>query len=103
MREVVFRRLRLCEKEGEPYPDLILVDGGRAQLNYSCSALSKKGMLGTMNIISLAKREEEIYTPQTKETIRLPKHSRVLHLLQYVRDESHRFALTFQRSKRKIS
>ncbi len=103
MREVVFRRLRLCEKDGEPYPDLLLIDGGRAQLNYSLSALSKKGVLGDMEIISLAKREEEIYTPHEKDTIRLPKHSRVLHLLQHVRDESHRFALKFQRSKRKIS
>lgn len=100
MREVVYRRLRLCEKDSEPYPDLLLIDGGRAQLNFALSALSEKGLLGHIDIISLAKRDEEIYTPYYRDPIRLPKHSHVLHLLQHVRDESHRFALTFQRSKR---
>lgn len=100
MREVVYRRLRLCEKDNEPYPDLLVIDGGRAQLNFALSALSEKGLLGSIDIISLAKRDEEIYTPYYRDPIRLPKHSHVLHLLQHVRDESHRFALTFQRSKR---
>jgi excinuclease ABC subunit C len=103
IKEVVLRRLQLCQKQNEPTPNLLLIDGGRGQLNYAVTALSSLGLLGKIDIISLAKKEEEIYTLHFQTPIRLPHSHPGLHLLQYIRDESHRFALTFQRSKRKYS
>lgn len=91
MREVVSRRFRRLADDDAIFPDILLIDGGKGQLN---AALQAFRMLGVEPpaIISLAKRDEEIYRPGDAEPIRLSRHAAALRLLQYVRDEAHRFA-----------
>jgi excinuclease ABC subunit C len=91
MREVVSRRFRRLSDEDGVFPDILLIDGGKGQLN---AALQAFRMLGVEppTLISLAKREEEIYQPGETDPIRLSRSSAALRLLQYIRDESHRFA-----------
>ncbi len=91
MREVITRRFRRLSQEGESFPDLLLIDGGKGQLSAVISALEQLGVDPPMTV-SLAKREEEIFVPGRSEPHRLSRHSYALRLLQYVRDESHRFA-----------
>lgn len=91
MREVVTRRFRRLVQEGESFPDILLIDGGKGQLNAVMETF-KAIDITPPTTISLAKREEEIYVPGQSEPHRLSKHSFALRLLQYVRDESHRFA-----------
>ncbi len=100
IREVVGRRLRRLLEEQKPLPDLILIDGGKGQLSSALKIYSELG-LKTDNILGLAKRLEEIYVPGSSRAIYLPPASHSLKLLQALRDESHRFAITFQRSRRK--
>lgn len=99
MREVVFRRYKRVMEEDLPRPDLILIDGGKGQLGAALEALTDVGMT-SLPTAALAKREEEIYIPGSGDPIRLPYDSPVLHLIQRVRDEAHRFAVTFQRKTR---
>lgn len=94
MREVVTRRFRRLTQEGESFPDLLLIDGGKGQLNAAISAMEQLDIDPPMTI-SLAKRDEEIYVPGRREPHRLSRHSYALRLLQYVRDESHRFAQNY--------
>lgn len=91
MREVVTRRFRRLEQESEAFPDLLLIDGGKGQLNAVMETFEAIGITPPTTI-SLAKREEEIYVPGQSDPHRLSRHSFALRLLQYVRDESHRFA-----------
>ena len=91
MREVVTRRFRRLIQEGESFPDLLLIDGGKGQLNAVMETFATLNITPPMTI-SLAKREEEIYVPGRSEPHRLSRHAYALRLLQYVRDESHRFA-----------
>ena len=91
MREVVTRRFRRLTQEGESFPDLLLIDGGKGQLNAVTETFEALG-INPPATISLAKREEEIFVPGKSEPHRLSRHSYALRLLQYVRDESHRFA-----------
>jgi excinuclease ABC subunit C len=91
MREVVTRRFRRLREENEVFPDILLIDGGKGQLNAALEAFQMLGVEPPC-LISLAKQEEEIFRPGESESIRLSKHSAALRLLQYVRDESHRFA-----------
>ncbi len=91
IREVVSRRFRRLSAEGESFPDILLIDGGRGQLNAALAAMDEAGVRPPFTI-SLAKREEEVYVPGESEPRRLSRHSYALRLLQYVRDESHRFA-----------
>ena len=99
MREVVQRYFRRRVDENKRLPDLVLIDGGRGQLSAAQDAL-KELQLGELPIISLAKREEEIFQPGRSESLRLPRRSVALRLLQQARDEAHRFAITFQRLRR---
>jgi len=99
IREVVGRRLGRLSAEGESFPDLLLIDGGKGQLNAALSAMEALGITPPVTI-SLAKQEEEIYVPGESEPRRLSRHSYALRLLQYVRDEAHRFAITGMRAKR---
>jgi len=99
MREVVFRRYRRIKEEKGPTPDLILVDGGKGQLSMALSALRELGM-DYIPIIGLAKKLEEIYVPGSSEPQIIHKTSTGLVLLRRIRDEAHRFAITFQRKKR---
>ncbi len=91
IREVVTRRFRRLSREEETFPDMLLIDGGKGQLNAALEAFRLLGV-EPPTLISLAKREEEIYRPGADEPLRLSRHSAALRLLQYVRDEAHRFA-----------
>jgi excinuclease ABC subunit C len=100
MREVVERRYKRVLEENGGLPDLVLVDGGPGQLSAAREALDAVGVFD-QPVASLAKKEELIYTAQGGEPLRLPGNSPALRLLQRVRDEAHRFAVTFQRSARR--
>ena len=89
--EVVARRFRRLVDEDHPRPDVLLVDGGRGQLNAALAALAEL-QIERPAVISLAKREEELYIPDQEEPLKLSRHAYALRLLQYVRDEAHRFA-----------
>ncbi len=91
IREVVTRRFRRKLREEEVFPDILLIDGGKGQLNAALDAFRVLGV-EPPTLISLAKREEEIYRPGEQEPLKLSRHSAALRLLQYVRDEAHRFA-----------
>jgi excinuclease ABC subunit C len=97
MKELLTRRLKLIETD--PEPDLIVIDGGKGQLGMACDVL-KELNLTHIPIIGLAKEFEEIYLPNAKRPVIIPKNNRALHLLQQVRDESHRFAITYHRKLR---
>lgn len=102
MREVVSRRFRRLQQEGEPFPDILLIDGGKGQLGAAMAALDSIGITAPF-VCSLAKRDEEIFLPGQSEPKVLSKHSFALRLLQYVRDESHRFAQHYHHVLRKKS
>ena len=91
IREVVSRRFRRLQQEEQTFPDLLLIDGGKGQLNAALDAFRVLGIEPPC-LISLAKREEEVYRPGAAEPLRLSRHAAALRLLQYVRDEAHRFA-----------
>lgn len=100
MKEIVGRRYkRIMEEEGE-YPQLIIVDGGKGQLSSACEALQELGLYGKIPIIGIAKRLEEIYYPEDSVPLLISKKSPALLLIQRIRDEAHRFAITFHRQKR---
>jgi excinuclease ABC subunit C len=100
MREVVTRRYSRLQQENKPFPSLILVDGGLGQLHAAVDALEAIGVIN-QPVASIAKREEIIYVyGQEDEPIQLDRYSPVLHLIQQVRDEAHRFAVTFHRTRR---
>jgi excinuclease ABC subunit C len=80
-------------------PDLVIIDGGKGQLHAAQEVFREMGIEG-VKLISLAKREEEVFTPNRADSLRLPKHSAALHLLQRIRDEAHRFGITYHRSVR---
>ena len=102
MREVVHRRYLRVKKEQGSLPDLILIDGGKGQLSMAVSALRELG-LDYISIVGLAKRLEEVFVPGISDPQSIHKQSPGLILLRRLRDEAHRFAITFQRSKRKDS
>jgi excinuclease ABC subunit C len=91
IREVITRRFRRLSREEEVFPDILLIDGGKGQLNAALDAFHLLN-LEPPCLLSLAKREEEIYRPGEAEPFRLSRHAAALRLLQYVRDEAHRFA-----------
>jgi excinuclease ABC subunit C len=81
-------------------PDLILIEGGKGQLSSACEALKSLGLYGTIPIVGIAKRLEELYYPEDPYPLHLDKKSETLRVLQRARDEAHRFGITFHRSKR---
>jgi len=99
MYEVISRRYKRLIEENQPFPDLIIVDGGKGQLSAAVAAL-KKIEATSIPIIGLAKRFEEVFVPGQSLPVNIPKTSSGLKLLQRVRDEAHRFAVTFHRQKR---
>jgi excinuclease ABC subunit C len=98
MNEVVSRFVARRVEERKALPDLVVIDGGKGQLNAARHALDTQGI--SLPIISLAKREEEIFVPGRTDSVRLSRRSPALRLLQQARDEAHRFAVTFQRQRR---
>ena len=91
IREVVTRRFRRKANDEEVFPDILLIDGGKGQLNAAQEAFRMIGREPPA-LISLAKREEEVFRPGNSESLKLARHAAALRLLQYVRDEAHRFA-----------
>jgi excinuclease ABC subunit C len=89
--EVVSRRFQRKVDEGDPFPDILLIDGGKGQLNAALSAFAALEIVPPF-ILSLAKQEEEVFLPGESDSLKMSKHSFALRLLQYVRDEAHRFA-----------
>jgi len=99
MQEVIERRYKKLKEENEPLPDLIMVDGGKGQLSSAVEILDDLGFK-KYQIIGLAKRLEEVFFPGISEPQTIPKTSSSLKLLQHLRDEAHRFAITFHRQRR---
>ncbi len=99
IRQIVFRRYSRVKEEKLPMPDLIIIDGGKGQLSSALHSLNRLG-LGNTNIIGLAKRLEEIFLPEDSNPVIIPKVSSSLKLLQIIRDETHRYAITFHRQRR---
>jgi excinuclease ABC subunit C len=100
MKEIVGRRYKRIMEEAGQLPDLVLVDGGKGQLRSACEALKELGIYGKIPIAGIAKRLEEIYYPEDPIPLHVNKKSPGLLLLQQIRDEAHRFAITFHRQKR---
>jgi excinuclease ABC subunit C len=101
MREVVGRRYQAALEAGGPFPDLILIDGGRGQLSAAYEALEAVG-LGNLVAVGLAKKEELIVTRDRRDPVALAAHAPALLLLQRVRDEAHRFAVGYHRRARTL-
>lgn len=100
MEEVVYRRYRRLLDEGEPLPQLILIDGGKGQLSSAVKSLKLLGLYGKITIIGIAKRLEEIYFPEDSIPLYIDKRAETLKVLQRVRDESHRFGVRHHRTRR---
>ena len=103
MEEVIYRRYSRLLDEGEPLPQLILIDGGKGQLSSAVKSLKLLGLYGKISIIGIAKRLEEIFFPEDSVPLYLDKKSETLKVLQRVRDESHRFGVKHHRTRRKNS
>ncbi len=100
MKEIVSRRYKRLLDEDKPLPQLVIIDGGKGQLSAAMEAMEETGMIGKTTVIGLAENEEEIFFPGDKESIRLPWDSESLKLIRRVRDEVHRFGITFHRNQR---
>jgi excinuclease ABC subunit C len=100
MHETVFRRYRRLLDEESSLPQLIVIDGGKGQLHAAVDALKELDLYGKISIIGIAKRLEEIYFPEDPVPLYLDKNSESLKLIQHLRDEAHRFGITFHRNKR---
>jgi excinuclease ABC subunit C len=101
MKEAVGRRYARLIAENKPFPDLIIIDGGKGQLGAAMEALAQLDLSNKrFAIVGLAKRQEEVFFPNNSTPVLLPRRSEAMHLMQAVRDEAHRFALTFHRKLR---
>ena len=100
MYEIVTRRYKRLKEEEQPFPNLIIIDGGKGQLSAACRALKDLEIYGQIPIIGIAKRLEEIYFPDDSLPLHISKKSTSLRLIQRARDEAHRFAITFHRDVR---
>jgi len=100
MTEVVSRRYKRLLDEGQPLPQLVIIDGGKGQLGAAMESIEKLGLTGRMTIVGLAKREESVFFPGDTEPLQLPYDSPAHLLIRYIRDEVHRFGITFHRDTR---
>lgn len=103
MKEVLTRRYTRLMQEGEELPQLVVVDGGKGQLSAAVEALEAIGLRGTIAVAGIAKRLEEIYFPGDSVPLYIDKNSETLKVVQHMRDEAHRFGITFHRDKRSKS
>ena len=103
MREVVTRRYSRLAQEGEELPQLLVVDGGKGQVSATLEALEGIGLRGQMTVVGIAKRLNEVYFPGDSVPLYIDKNSETLHVIQRLRDEAHRFAITFHRKQRSKS
>ncbi len=100
MEEVVYRRYKRLVEEGQSLPQLIIIDGGKGQLSSALKSLDILGLRGKIAIVGIAKRLEEIYFPEDPIPLYLDKKSESLKVIQFLRNEAHRFGITFHRNKR---
>jgi excinuclease ABC subunit C len=100
MKEVVTRRYKRLAKEESAFPQLIIIDGGKGQLNAAVEGLNEMGLQGKTTVVGLAKNEEEIFFPGDQQSIKLPWDSGSLKLIRRIRDEVHRFGINFHRNQR---
>lgn len=100
MEEAVFRRYKRLLEEGEQLPQLIIIDGGKGQLSSAVKSLKTLGIMDKLTVIGIAKRLEELYYPGDQYPLYLDKKSETLRIIQHLRDEAHRFGITFHRKKR---
>jgi len=100
MKEVVYRRYKRLKEDEAPLPQLVIIDGGKGQLSAALEAINELQLQGHMTIVGLAKNEEEIFFPGDMESVKLPFNSESLNLIRRIRDEVHRFGITFHRQKR---
>ena len=103
MREVIERRYSRLLNEGSDLPQLLVVDGGKGQLNAAVEVLDELGLRGTIATIGIAKRLDEIYFPGDSVPLYIDKNSETLRIIQKMRDEAHRFGITHHRNKRSKS
>ncbi|WP_153796999.1 excinuclease ABC subunit UvrC [Foetidibacter luteolus] len=100
MKEVVYRRYKRLKEEGQPLPQLVIIDGGKGQLGAALESIRELELTGKMTLVGLAKNEEEIFFAGDKQSVKLPWDSESLKLVRRIRDEVHRFGITFHRQKR---
>ena len=100
MKEVVYRRYKRIKESGDPMPQLIVIDGGKGQLSAALESIEALGLTGSTTLIGLAKNEEELFFAGDSQSLKLPWDSDSLKLLRGIRDEVHRFGITFHRNKR---
>ncbi|MDI9365864.1 MAG: excinuclease ABC subunit UvrC [Flavobacterium sp.] len=100
MKEVVYRRYKRLTTENLPLPQLAIIDGGKGQLSSAMQALEALNLVGEITVVGLAKNEEEIFFPGESESVKLPWDSDSLKLIRRIRDEVHRFGITFHRNQR---
>lgn len=100
MKEVVYRRYKRLLDEQAALPQLVIIDGGKGQLGAAMEAIEEVGLTGSMTVVGLAKNEEEIFFPGDSESVKLDYNSESLKLVRRIRDEVHRFGITFHRQKR---
>ncbi|MBN1820790.1 MAG: excinuclease ABC subunit UvrC [Prolixibacteraceae bacterium] len=103
MEEIVFRRYRRLTEEQKPLPQLIIIDGGKGQLSFAVKALEKLNLRGKITIVGIAKKLEELFFPDDEIPIYLDKNSESLKIIQQLRNEAHRFGISFHRDKRSKS
>ena len=100
MKEAVYRRYKRLKEEGEPLPQLVIIDGGKGQLSAANEAIEELHLKGKMTLVGLAKNEEEIFFVGDKESLKLSYDSESHKLIRLIRDEVHRFGFNFHRNKR---
>lgn len=100
MKEAVYRRYKRLKEEGNPFPQLVIIDGGKGQLGAANEAIQELQLQGKMTLIGLAKNEEEIFFVEDKQSLKLPYDSESHKLIRRIRDEVHRFGINFHRQKR---
>lgn len=100
MKEVVYRRYKRVQEAGDPLPQLIVIDGGKGQLSAALESIEALGLTGSTTLVGLAKNEEELFFAGDSQSLKLPWDSDSLKLLRGIRDEVHRFGITFHRNKR---
>ena len=100
MSEVVYRRYKRIEEEQQPFPQLVIIDGGKGQLSAAMESIKKLNLEGTTTLVGLAKNEEELFFYGDQQSIKLPWGSESLKLIRRIRDEVHRYGITFHRNLR---
>lgn len=101
MKEAVYRRYKRLKEESEALPQLVIIDGGKGQLSAAMEAINELNLKGKMTMVGLAKNEEELFFPGDTAALKLPYNSNSLKLIRHIRDEVHRFGITFHRQKRR--